>query len=103
MTPNRIQIRRVKGWRMPSGAVHVGRPSRWGNPFVISAHRTREQAVDEFRAALLAGRLQSSVEQVRRKLAGKDLACWCRLDQACHADVLLELANSAPDGLVKPL
>jgi hypothetical protein len=95
MTPKRIQIRRVKGWRMPAGAVHVGRPSRWGNPFVISVNRTRQQAIDDFRAALLAGRLQSSVEQVRRELGGKDLACWCRLDQACHADILLEVANSA--------
>jgi hypothetical protein len=28
-----------------------------------------------------------------RALAGRDLACWCPLDQPCHADVLLELAN----------
>lgn len=27
-------------------------------------------------------------------LRGKDLACWCPLDKPCHADVLLELANS---------
>jgi hypothetical protein len=27
------------------------------------------------------------------KLRGKNLACWCPLDQPCHADVLLELAN----------
>ena len=26
-------------------------------------------------------------------LVGKDLACWCPLDQPCHADVLLEIAN----------
>jgi len=26
-------------------------------------------------------------------LRGHDLACWCRLDQTCHADVLLDLAN----------
>lgn len=30
---------------------------------------------------------------VRAELAGKDLMCWCPLDQPCHADVLLELAN----------
>jgi hypothetical protein len=28
------------------------------------------------------------------RLRGKNLACWCRLDQPCHADVLLELANA---------
>jgi hypothetical protein len=26
-------------------------------------------------------------------LRGRDLACWCHLDQPCHADVLLEVAN----------
>jgi hypothetical protein len=33
--PTRIQRQRTKGWRMPEGAVYVGRPSRWGNPFRI--------------------------------------------------------------------
>ena len=27
------------------------------------------------------------------ELRGKDLACYCPLDEPCHADVLLELAN----------
>ena len=31
------------------------------------------------------------------ELRGRDLACWCPLDQPCHADVLLELANGADD------
>ncbi|MFK0288317.1 DUF4326 domain-containing protein [Streptomyces sp. NPDC090499] len=30
----------------------------------------------------------------RALLAGRDLMCWCPLDQACHADVLLELVNT---------
>lgn len=33
--PKRIQRQRKKGWRMPEGAVYVGRPSKWGNPFKI--------------------------------------------------------------------
>jgi hypothetical protein len=32
--------------------------------------------------------------EIRAELAGKNLACWCPLDQPCHADVLLEIANS---------
>lgn len=35
-----------------------------------------------------------TLAQIREQLAGHDLACWCPLDQPCHADVLLELANS---------
>lgn len=37
-----------------------------------------------------------TIESVRRELAGKDLACWCPLGQPCHADVLLEIANTCP-------
>lgn len=43
--------------------------------------------------ALLAGTPGFSVEDVQRELRGRDLACWCPLDQPCHADVLLEIAN----------
>lgn len=32
--------------------------------------------------------------RIRDELRGKDLACWCRLDEPCHADVLLDLANA---------
>lgn len=28
------------------------------------------------------------------KIAGKNLVCECPLDKACHADVLLEMANA---------
>lgn len=34
--PIRIQRRREAGWRMPAGAVYVGRPTVWGNPFRVA-------------------------------------------------------------------
>lgn len=94
-TPQRIQLRRVKGWRMPSGAVRVARPSRWGNPFTI-AHFGREEAVRRYRELFDAPGL---IDEARADLAGRDLACWCPIVDAagnrvpCHADVLLELVN----------
>lgn len=39
--------------------------------------------------------LKVTVDDVRAELAGRDLACWCPLDQPCHADVLLSIANGA--------
>lgn len=35
-----------------------------------------------------------SVDMIRKELRGKNLACFCALDQPCHADVLLEIANA---------
>lgn len=112
MSPQRIQRKRTKGcWRMPGGAVYVGRGSRWGNPFRVGELNTyatseehpdgtpmdRQDAVDLFAARVAMedifrdGALSAVVQA---HLAGKDLACWCRLDQPCHADVLLKLANA---------
>jgi hypothetical protein len=92
----RIRLRRTAGWRKPPGAVVVARPTRWGNPFRVGVDGDRAACVAAYRAALVAGRLAVSVDDVRRELAGRDLACWCPPDEPCHADVLLELANRAP-------
>lgn len=89
-----MQRHRTKGWRRAEDDVYVGRPSKWGNP-----HRTEPgasaKAVELYRTDLLAGRLEVTVDDVRRELRGKDLACWCSLDQPCHADVLLQIANGS--------
>ena len=94
--PKRIQRRRTKGWRMPAGAVYVGRPTQWGNPFrpELSSYPpyTAENAVTDYRADLLG--MPEVCEIVRTELRGKDLVCWCPLDQPCHADVLLGVANA---------
>lgn len=78
---------------MPEGAVYVGRPTQWGNPFKIANGDRRADAVRQFRQYVI-GRLENGTGYPLRELAGKDLACWCPLDQPCHADVLLELANA---------
>lgn len=104
MPPKRIQLRRTKGWRKPDGAIVVSRPSRWGNPYAVGDHvgpvqdreeiRTRSQAVFLFaNPRRRASHGYPSDDEIRAELAGHDLACWCPPDQACHADVLLEIAN----------
>ena len=81
---------------MPAGAVYVGRPTKWGNPFrpELSSYPpyTAENAVTDYRADLLG--MPEVCEIVRAELRGKDLVCWCPLGQPCHADVLLEVANA---------
>lgn len=95
MTPKRIQRQRTKGWRMPEGAVYVGRPTDWGNPWrvgeVIGGQRLDAEAVVTLYRGLY--RLHRDQMPDPAALRGRDLACWCPLDQPCHADVLLALAN----------
>lgn len=107
MTPVRIQRKRTKGWKMPDNTVYVGRPTKWGNIF----------APDQYWDAGYSGNLRDALYHCVKAyeswflgkthwahtvlpelpditpLKGKNLACWCAIDQPCHADVLLELAN----------
>ncbi len=104
--PVRIQRKRSKGWRMPDGAVYVGRPTRWGNPWRVgewssTLGRTMDvtDAVARFsREHAVGGTRAWMNREWREQLSGKDLVCWCPLDQPCHADVLLEIANSGEAG-----
>lgn len=105
--PKRIQRKRTKGWRLPEGAVYVGRPTKWGNPYGRPHPVTGEvpdptKAVRCYRGWLfweqpqprLVMRDPPRITEIIRDLRGKTLACWCPLNQHCHADVLLELANT---------
>lgn len=111
--PVRIQRRRTRGWRAPAGAVYVGRPTQWENPLRIQRRRrkwivtTRDgqliiAAADRHEAHAVAVDLYRRMlaehprceEDVRAALAGRDLMCWCPPDLPCHADVLLEIANT---------
>lgn len=99
--PQRIQRKRSRGWKMPEGCVYVGRPTKWGNPFRVGSEISllpgRRVQDNRHAASLFLGfapQNEKLVAAARAELRGKDLACWCPLDQPCHADVLLEIANT---------
>lgn len=117
--PQRVQRRRTRGWRMPPGARYVGRPTVYGNPFVVLSEEilVHDDGRDWWCPAETGGARQAAVDMYRQwavehldgerlvaDLAGRDLACWCPLTDAhgrpmpCHADVLLAIANGAPPG-----
>ena len=109
--PNRIQLSRAKGWRMPDNTVRVARPGVFGNPFTVSdALEICIHAVDApqfvvdcfsdwlrgYRSNWMGKESDRAAELIVSRLPelrGKNLACWCRPGAPCHADVLLELAN----------
>lgn len=153
--PERIQLKRARGFRLPPNTVIVARPSQWGNPFryrdessglvrfgpkheerfgrpwdyegrisadgtshhmwfskddVVETYvrwATRAEIVELYRLTLIEptpgmrmawpsaqGRfLKVTVAEIRNELAGRNLACWCKAGDPCHADVLLDLAN----------
>ena len=113
-TPVRLQLCRKKGFNLlrlsmeTNGleAVVVDRRTKWGNPCRIGMFRdyTAADAVRDYRKWVERDLSVASfdnafgkpptIEDVQSELGGKNLACSCPLDQPCHADVLLELANT---------
>ena len=82
---------------VPEGAIYVGRPcpglkgSRWANPWPVKGYGL-DESLRRFRATFSHPDL---VKDMLKELGGRDLACWCPLDQPCHADILLELVEAA--------
>lgn len=103
--PVRLQRKRTLGSKLPNDCKIVTRPGRFANPFKVGMYAGYDaaNAVRDFRKWInrdLTVRSAENVfgkpptcEEIRDALAGRDLACWCKLDQPCHADVLLEIAN----------
>ena len=115
--PVRLQLSRKKGFNLQEHskavngleAVNCARPSRFGNPF------TKADAVevgysgdnkflantfwywihgdDKFWIGMASRKARKIIWENMDNLTGKNLACWCKPDAPCHADVLLELAN----------
>ncbi len=101
--PERIRLRR--GVKLPPGAASVARPTRFGNPYKVKPYGpwTLAEALTLYERDLLAGvlvskpgRTPTTVAEVRRRLAGRHLACYCPAGQPCHGDILLRIANGQP-------
>lgn len=75
---------------MPEGAIYVGRPTRWGNPFPLGVIPI-EDVLESYRTWATLRVFEQP--DFLMPLRDKDLACFCKENAPCHADVLLELAN----------
>lgn len=109
--PQRIQRSRAKGYNMQQEslklnglpAVSVTRPGKYGNPFrlawsnvkqemwLLDCRGTIEECLQEFenyvKSKLIAD--PKFLDQLR----GKNLACFCKPSEKCHADILLHYSN----------
>jgi Domain of unknown function (DUF4326) len=80
---------RQVGMRSTADRVYVGRPSKWGNPFVIGRDGSRDEVIAKYRTWIVQ---QPTLMAALHELLGKNLVCWCAPER-CHAEVLIELAN----------
>ncbi|MFF7476634.1 DUF4326 domain-containing protein [Streptomyces sp. NPDC008092] len=113
MMPKRIQRKRIPGWRKPEGAVYVGRPTRFGNPFTIAPAASerggpldmwavehqgrtlgrwddktaaRAEATDRYARWIREPEQAEQRRLFRALLHGRGLACWCPLPEPGQPD-----------------
>jgi hypothetical protein len=121
--PVRVRLSKHPKFRLPANTVRVGYGTRWANPWEhhakvpyqngrsdvgrrterahqMAAGMYRRELLDKGRVVVPATRwkaeLVTTVEDIKRELVGKNVACWCQLYHACHGDVLIEVANDWP-------
>jgi hypothetical protein len=101
--PTRLQLSRSPGFNLRAASiatngllpVNVARPSKWGNKVArVQALSSGDVAVAAFRAWLEHEAPDHWKREAQLALRGRNLACWCRLDAPCHADVLLAFVNA---------
>jgi RNA recognition motif-containing protein len=71
--------------------VYIGRPSDWGNPFVIGKDGDRADVIRKYRNWII--RQPDLLARAKKELQGQRIACWCK-PEACHGDVLAEIADA---------
>lgn len=121
---NRVQRKRVKGYKTPENTKYVGRPTKFGNPFRLTKDlfiecrslntikewivfkEDKKYSIDDvlvFYKKWLNWEYVNSVQPFLppppkphevKELNGKNLSCFCSLNVPCHVDVLLEQLRS---------
>lgn len=73
--------------------VYIGRPTPWGNPWVLGRHGGREEVIEMFRtwwySEINAPMRAHALEVIPD---GAVLGCWCK-PKRCHGDVIAEFLN----------
>lgn len=113
VTPQRIQRRRTRNWRLPENTIIVDRTTGWGNPFtaadaIVANYENPMRACVAYYEAWITNQLVGAedtyivgqrvydrrwIQEHLHELAGRNLACPCKPGQPCHADVLIRLSN----------
>lgn len=86
---NHPRVKHLKKVVHDSSCVYIGRPTKWGNPFIIGRDGNREEVI-----RLYEEWIQENISLLRdlRELKGKTLLCWCH-PLACHGSVLAEIVD----------
>ena len=74
---------------MPENTKYVGRPTKWGNPYLVDFGNDLKNVLDQYKIHI-QNKIDSGLLDLN-ELIGYDLACWCNINKPCHVDILIDL------------
>ena len=77
---------------IPSWSVYIGRPSLWGNPFIIGKDGSRDEVIEKYRVWIY--NQPDLIKKSKMQLKGKNLVCFCS-PLPCHGHILRDIANES--------
>ncbi len=80
---------RAVNLRLEPYDVYIGRPSKWGNPFIIGRDGDRLAVLKKYECWLTS---HPELLAALHELTGKRLGCFCK-PARCHGDILARWAN----------
>lgn len=72
--------------------VYIGRPSEYGNQFIIGKDGNREEVIEKYRQWLYSQ--TDLIAKMKIELKDKILGCWCKPENKCHGDIIIEIIDS---------
>lgn len=72
--------------------VYIGRPSIYGNPFVIGKDGDRDEVILKYKEWIFQPEQSWLRDKIRKELCGKILGCYCA-PYKCHGDIIELIAN----------
>ena len=85
-----MKLARTVNCRKDPYDIFIGRPSKWGNPFIIGRHGSRTDVVEAYHRWFLS---QTDLLDSLNELKGKTLGCFC-YPKRCHGDILEFYVNN---------
>lgn len=84
-------------WALNGAIVYVGRPTVFGNPYIVGKDGKQGECVKLYRKWIRLPQQEALRERMRSELKDKHLLCWCS-PLPCHADVIMEIVNPQQKG-----
>ena len=97
---------KVINLRKAKHTVYIGRPSIFGNPFIMSQYCNRAMSIEKYKKYInlelhkyYTGQGSKVIEAIKKLPNNAKLGCYCK-PLACHGDIIIQIWKELHNELV---